>query len=357
MCLLKYRRLSSSCPFPSAAFYVIVELGTYVPNSTNNDEVENVSRHIRYEPLQSKTVLNKVTAPSMPFRWSINPYRGCQHGCSFCYARSTHSFMGIAADDTFQNHIFFKSNAVEALEEQLGKMARTKGGTKGLGHVAIGTATDPYQPVEAKAKLTRGCLEVLAKYEVPVTITTRSPLILRDVELLQQMNVLSVNVSISTLDRSVWRNFEPSTPFPAKRLETVQALQEAGVRTGVFMAPILPYVADRSSDLEALIEQAAKHRAAFAMCSFLRLSTQEVKVWFFQALREHYPHLVSNYAALYSNSSYAPKSYREPIQARLRDLLNRYGLVDVQPLRRDQHESLKQEEMDNDAPVQLSFSF
>jgi DNA repair photolyase len=316
-----------------------------------------LSRHIRYESLQAKTLLNKVTAPSMPFRWSINPYRGCQHGCSFCYARATHSFMGIAADDTFQNHIFLKSNAVDALEEQLSKMARIKGDIKRLGHVAIGTATDPYQPVEAKAKLTRGCLEVLAKYEVPVTITTRSPLILRDVDLLQRMNIMSVNISISTLEYSVWKNFEPSTPSPAKRLETVQALQDARVRSGVFMAPILPYVTDQPSGLEALIDQASKHRAAFVMCSILRLSTQEVKVWFFQTLHQHYPHLVSKYAALYYNSPYASKSYREPIHSHLRSLLRQYELNDMQTLNHGQGESTPQGEKDMSAPVQLSFSF
>ncbi|WP_228268274.1 SPL family radical SAM protein, partial [Klebsiella pneumoniae] len=141
----------------------------------------------------------------MPFSWSINPYRGCFHGCSFCYARATHRFLDMKADDSFQNHIFVKSNAAESLEKQLEKLAKKYGRNpdvlaQQVGLVAIGTATDPYQPVEGKAKLTRECLKVLAKYQVPTTITTRSPLVLRDLDLLRQMPIVSINVSISTLD-------------------------------------------------------------------------------------------------------------------------------------------------------------
>jgi DNA repair photolyase len=310
-------------------------------------------RNIRYESVPSKTVLNQVKAPSMPFRWSINPYRGCQHGCSFCYARSTHSFLGVAADDTFQNHIFLKSNAPEALEEQLKKIARSRGGISCLGHVAIGTATDPYQPIEGKAKLTRGCLEVLAKYKVPVSITTRSPLVLRDIDVLKEMPVTSINISVNTLNESVWRNLEPSTPFPLKRLETVQTLVEAGIPAGIFMAPIMPYLTDNTGNLAGLIRLAAEHRARFVMSSFLRLSTSEVKVWFFQTLNQHYPHLVGKYAQLYSQSPYAPKSYREPIERSIRDLLLQAGIDNLKAYNDEQ----KPDSEEPNAPVQLSFSF
>ncbi|MFC3772462.1 radical SAM protein [Paenibacillus sp. GCM10012303] len=292
-----------------------------------------MKRQIRYEPMPVKTMLNAVKAPSMPFEQSINPYRGCQHGCAFCYARSTHSFLGAEADDTFQNRIFLKTNAAEALKEQLEKMARSRKGIGGIGRIAIGTATDPYQQVEAKAQLTRQCLEVLADYPVPVSITTRSPLILRDLDLLRRMPDVSVNISIGTLRTDIWRNFEPSTPSPAKRLDTVRQLRQAGIPVGVFVAPILPFLSDGEEDLHSLIRALAEHRPEYVMSSFLRLSTREVKVWFFHTLRELYPHLTETYAALYNGTSSAPESYRHPLRHKIRQWLVQYGLRDSESVR------------------------
>jgi DNA repair photolyase len=307
---------------------------------------------IQYEPVTCKTILNEVKAPSMPFEKSINPYRGCQHGCSFCYARSTHSFLGLEADDSFQNHILLKSNAPEALEQQLKRATRS---AKPVGRIAIGTATDPYQPIEAKMKLTRQCLEVLAKYQLPTSITTRSPLILRDLDLLKEIPITSVNISVNTLDRTVWRNMEPSTPFPMKRLETVQQLTEAGIPAGIFMAPILPLITDGLEDLTHLIQQAAAHKTQFVMSSYLRLSTSAVKVWFFETLRHHYPHLVQPYAELYQHSSTVPRHYREPIKAVIHSLLEQHAVHAREPLQASKSPSLPIDQPFE--PVQLSFSF
>jgi DNA repair photolyase len=290
-----------------------------------------MSRQIKYEAIHSKTLLNRVTAPSMPFEWSINPYRGCQHGCSFCYARNTHSFLGMETDDKFQNHIFFKENAPEALEEQLKKMLRSKAGAQKIGRVAIGTATDPYQPVEAKALLTRKCLEILAAYQVPTSITTRSPLVLRDLDLLKQMPVISVNLSVNTMDISVWKNLEPSTPAPLKRLETVQQLNEEGVPAGIFLAPLLPLLTDQPDQLQAVITAAAKHKAMFAMPSFLRLSTAPVKSWFFHVLEQHYPQLMPKYNKLYEHSSYLPNYYREAARKTIEAILKEHGVSGIEP--------------------------
>jgi DNA repair photolyase len=276
---------------------------------------------IRYEPIRPKTVLNPVKAPSMPFDWSINPYRGCQHGCSFCYARSTHAFIGETADDAFQKHIFWKQDAPSVLRAQMKRMAGRL-----PSHVAIGTATDPYQQLEGKSRLTRSCLEVLAEFGVPASITTRSPLVLRDLDLLLRMPGSSVNISIHTLDPDVWRTFEPSTPAPRLRLDTVRRLNEAGIRAGVFMAPILPYISDDSESVEALLSGCAKAKAAFVMPSFLRLSTPEVKSWFFQALRENYPSLTEAYGSLYWRSGYVPDSYKRPLHERIRKQLAANGL-------------------------------
>jgi len=288
-----------------------------------------MSKHtpIRYEPMQAKSILNQVKAPSMPFDWSINPYRGCQHGCSFCYARATHSFLGVEADDTFQRHIFLKEGAAGILREQLRKRLRSKR-SAGLGEVAIGTATDPYQQIEAKAMLTRGCLEVLAEFQVPVTITTRSPLILRDLDILKTMRIISVNISVSTLNNTVWRQFEPSTPAPAQRLCTVRELNEAGIQAGIFVAPILPYVTDSEADLSELIQAAAQAGSRFLMPSYLRLSTPEVKVWFFQTLRHHYPHLARTYARLYESSGSLPAEYKAPKMKLIEEMLAKYPALE-----------------------------
>ncbi|MDF2718133.1 MAG: radical protein [Paenibacillus sp.] len=292
-----------------------------------------MKRHIRYEPMTVKTLLNPVKAPSMPFEWSINPYRGCQHGCAFCYARATHSFLGVEADDTFQNRIFLKHNAHEALRQQLDKMSRSRKGLNGIGRIAIGTATDPYQQAEAAEKLTRQCLEVLAEYSVPVSITTRSPLVLRDMDLLRRLPGVSVNMSIGTMRSDVWRNFEPTTPSPGKRLETVMRLRDEGIDANVFIAPILPYLSDSADDLRDLIEAIADCRPRCVMSSFLRLSTREVKVWFFRTLQSKYPHLTEIYAGLYRGTAYAPENYRAPVKQTIRRLLEQYGLRDSEMYR------------------------
>ena len=291
-----------------------------------------MKRTIRYEPIRCASTLNAVKSPSMPFEWSINPYRGCQHGCSFCYARATHAFLGAETDDTFQNLIFVKQNAADALRRQLDRLFRSRRkGVSEVGSVAIGTATDPYQPIEATARVTRGCLEVLAEYPMPVSITTRSPLILRDIDLLKRISVRSINISIHTVNHAVWKHFEPTTPSPEKRLETVKRLAEEGLPVGVFLAPVLPYITDSRDELETIVANAAECRAAFVMASCLRLSRPEVKHWFFRTLEAYDPRLVKRYAALYHRSGYPPQSYRDAIRKTVAELLVRYGLSDTGP--------------------------
>ncbi|XID95729.1 radical SAM protein [Paenibacillaceae bacterium WGS1546] len=276
----------------------------------------------RYEPIRPKIVLNPVKAPSMPFDWSINPYRGCQHGCSFCYARSTHGFLGESADDAFQHHIYWKEDAPSVLRSNLKKMSGRL-----PDYVAIGTATDPYQQLEGTMRLTRGCLEVLAEFGVAASITTRSPLVLRDLDLLKRMPGSSVNVSIHTLDNGIWRTFEPATPAPRQRLDTVRRLNEAGVRAGVFLAPILPYLTDGTAAVEAVLEGCSHARAEYVMPSILRLQTPEVKSWFFSALRQSHPELAEIYGELYWRSGKVPESYKRPLHERIRDQLAAHGLT------------------------------
>ncbi|MGN7360213.1 SPL family radical SAM protein [Paenibacillus sp. SAF-054] len=270
-----------------------------------------------YESATTKQTLNRVKAESMPFDWSINPYRGCAHGCSFCYARAFQSFIGREADDEFQNRILLKTNAAEALEAQLSRMAKRFDHDIGqlrehVGIVTLGTATDPYQPVEIKSRITRGCLEVLAKYRIRTSITTRSPLILRDLDLLSQMDVTSVNISLNTLDTGIIRMMEPGAPLPFKRLEAVRRLSESGVRTGLFIAPILPYLTDSREQMEELMTAAKEHRASFAMTSLLRL-TPDVKAWFMHSLGQHHPGLVPKYKSLF-RGTYPDSAYADQVK-------------------------------------------
>jgi len=276
------------------------------------------------EPLAAKTILNRVNAPAMPFDWSINPYRGCQHGCGFCYARGTHAFLGQPANDAFQRHIYWKEGAPDILRGQLERLARQG---RMPDHVAIGTATDPYQPLEAKARLTRGCIEALAEYGVPFSVTTRSPLVLRDLDILRRAPVLAVNISLHTLDMRVWRRFEPASPAPWRRLEAIGRLADAGVPVTVFAAPMLPYLTD-SREAAAELAEACKTRGAkSAMVDFLRLQTPEVKQWFFGVLERHYPELVPAYGRLYYLRAGLPDSYLRPARERVTEEFRRRGLT------------------------------
>lgn len=283
-----------------------------------------------YEEVTAKQTMNRVREERMPFDWSVNPYRGCAHGCSFCYARAFQGFIGLSADDEFQNRIRIKTNAAEALERQLVREARKCGGDLDLlagriGLVALGTATDPYQPVEAKAGITRQCLKVLARYGIPVTITTRSPLILRDADILADMRVTSVNISINTLDPQVTRKLEPASPFPMRRLQTVEALSSRGITSGIFLGPIIPCLTDSMQSLEALVSAAKDLGAEFAAAAMLRLSP-DVKEWFLGTLQVHFPHLVSAFRSLYP-AAYANPAYANRLMEKVDRLLDQYGLA------------------------------
>lgn len=262
----------------------------------------------RLFPRRPMSVLKRVEG--MPFRWSINPYRGCSHGCHFCYARPTHTFLGFHADDSFQHNIIVKRNAAEVLYREL------KGGKWKGGEVALGTATDPYQPAEGRWKVTRSILEVLRDFRIPTRITTRSPLIQRDTDLLREMNLLSVNISLSTLDERVWRLTEPASPHPKQRLETVRKLNQSGIPAGLFMAPILPYLSDTDEQLRIYMVAAKESGARFVMPSVLRLQPA-VKSWFFRRIQPFFPEAYPRLVRLYEGT-YPPDEYRSELLQRVR---------------------------------------
>ncbi|MGG3281761.1 SPL family radical SAM protein [Paenibacillus solani] len=283
-----------------------------------------------YEQVTTKQTLNRVKEERMPFEWSINPYRGCGHGCSFCYARAFQVFMGMGAEDEFQHHIFMKSNAAEALEKQLSSAARKfdydiEAMSRSIGEVAIGTATDPYQPIEGKEGITRECLKLLAKYRISTSITTRSPLVLRDMDILTRMENVSVNMSLNTLSEDLIRKLEPASPHPEGRLDAVHRLSAAGIRTGLFVAPVLPFLTDRESELKDLLSQAKDRGVSYAMISLLRLS-RDVKKWYLETLKHQYPEVVQPYRELYGQGAYAEENYVRSFKSMAARLLKEYEL-------------------------------
>lgn len=261
----------------------------------------------RYQLIKCRTALNRVR--SMPFRWSLNPYRGCQHACRYCYARLTHTYLDLGIGRDFEEIIFVKENLAAVLRSEL----RRPGWR--YEPIAIGTATDPYQPAEGCFQITRRCLEVLADVANPCSITTKGTLIVRDSDVLQQLAAVtnvSVHVSLITLDPNLWRRVEPGTPPPESRLQAITRLRAAGVPVRVFLMPVLPGLTDRPDQIAAVVRAAAEHGATGVATGVLRLAPG-VREWFLSFLRQEFPHLVRDYTRWYGSNADAPLRYRERI--------------------------------------------
>jgi DNA repair photolyase len=259
----------------------------------------------------------------MPFRWSLNPYRGCVHGCHYCYARATHPYLGLNADDDFATKIIVKSNMPEVLRQELGRRSWTRE------RVAIGTATDAYQPCEGRYRLTRRCLQALRDADTPVSIVTKSTLVLRDLDLLCDLARgpgATVYFTITTLEDALWRRIEPGTPPPRKRLEVLRRLSESGVRCGVFLAPILPGITDSPESIEAVAAAAKTHGAASFGSAVLRLATQ-VKEHYLAFVSETFPDLLPRYERAYAGTSIS-SDYQTAIERRAARARERQGFSD-----------------------------
>jgi DNA repair photolyase len=278
-------------------------------------------RGVEYLDLPCRTLLNRCTNEQMPFDWSVNPYRGCELGCRYCYARYTHEFMGLEESALFETRIFAKSNAADVLESELAR-GRTPGGG-----IAIGTVTDPYQPAERSLRVTRRLLEVLARSEgLSISITTKSDLITRDVDLLnaiRRRSDLSINISITTLSRKLSRLLEPRAPRPARRLEALRALAAAGIRAGVFIMPVLPGITDAPRSLESIVAAAARAGASHLVCQALFLRTSAKKT-FYPFLSEHFSRLSPRYRKKYAASAYYSEEYRVRLAALVSALKRQY---------------------------------
>jgi DNA repair photolyase len=270
-----------------------------------------------------KTALNRVPQASrVPFRWTVNPYRGCTHSCHYCFARAYHTYLDMGVGDDFSSKIVVKTNVVEVLRRELASPKWT------AEHVAMGTATDPYQHCEGRYQLTRGVLEALADFANPMSMLTKSTMILRDLDLFRRLNeVTSVTVSMSvgTLDERVRRVVEPGTPPGRRRLDILRRFAEAGIRTSVLVAPILPGLTDDDEHLDEVLAACAEAGVATASPIVLHVRTT-IREHFIPWLERSYPDLAPLYRELYGTRSYAPKAYQEEVSQRFRRLRAGYGL-------------------------------
>jgi DNA repair photolyase len=285
-----------------------------------SSELLEAKRNVQYFEIPARGILNRVK-PGMPFRWSINPYRGCEFGCKYCYARYTHEFMEMEVT-AFEDKIYAKSAAAHLLRQELRRVEREDG-------IAIGTATDPYQPAERRYGRTRSILEVLARERGRhIGIITKSDLIARDIDLLCEIargNVLGISITITTLNEKLARLMEPRAPRPDLRLEAVRKLSDAGLHVGVNPNPVMPLITDSERDLDRLAKAArdAGARSLGGGPLFLMPCAQKV---FFPFLEEHFPDLAPLYKEQYAKSAYLGKGYKEMLGARIRRIRDRYGL-------------------------------
>jgi DNA repair photolyase len=284
-------------------------------------EVLEAKRTVQYFEIACRSLLNRVR-PGMPFVWSLNPYRGCEFGCRYCYARYTHEFMELRDSAEFEDRIYAKSNLKPILRRELGRI-------DGRECIALGTATDPYQPAERRFERTRAILEVFAEATgFHLSITTKSDLIKRDVDLLRKIaqgNRLSVNMTITTLDVSLARALEPRAPRPELRLKAVRALADAGIVVGVFPNPIMPLITDQESRLDRLAKAARDHGATYFGSGILFLQPCSRRV-FFPFVEQHFPHLLQRYRERYEADPYLKGPYRDTIRQRVATIRDRYGL-------------------------------
>src|SRR3954471_24161834 len=275
----------------------------------------------RYQEVRCRSALNRVKG--MPFEWTLNPYRGCTHGCHYCYARRYQTQFELGSDDEFASIIFVKTNFVETLRAELDKPSWNGE------FVVVGAATDCYQPIEGHYKLTRGSLEALCAHANPTGVITKGPMIVRDTDVLQDLSSkadCNVCISVPTVDEDAWRQLEPGTAHPMQRLRAVRELVDAGIRAGVLMNPIVPGITSKPALLERTVKAIADHGARFIGCNvmFLEGGTRD---HFMRWLGDAHPELVDGYAKLYARK-YAPPDYRKEVSSAIGALKTKYGVTD-----------------------------
>jgi DNA repair photolyase len=282
---------------------------------------------IEYREEPCRSALNRVRG--MPFEWSLNPYMGCVHRCTFCYVRAFERRADRPSDDRYGTSIRVKVNVADVLARELARPSWDGG------HVAIGAATDPYQPAEGRYRLTRACIGVLGEAANPFSIITRGPMIVRDVDALvaaAQRTKVSVTFSVPTLDEEVWRRTEPSTAHPRQRLRALSELVAAGIDARVGMAPILPGISDRPEQLAEVVRAAREAGATgiWANLLYLREGTRE---HFLAHLAEDWPEELERYERLYAGRAYLPKEATAPTRAEVARLAREHDVRDRRGVR------------------------
>jgi DNA repair photolyase len=317
---------------PGTTYPLFLDLGT--PRPTTRDIADTVKQggiaalteadrradEASYQEVTCRSALNAVRG--MPFRWTLNAYRGCTHGCHYCFARRYHTQFEMNADDDFASVILVKKNVASVLRRELDRPSWARE------VVAVGTATDPYQPIEGHYRLTRDCLAALAKGRTPIGLVTKGPMIVRDRDVLLDVAraaAATVYMSVPTVDEDAWRTLEPGTAHPLQRLRAVRELVDAGVNAGVLMAPIVPGFSSSRDKLERTIKAIADHGARFVGCNVMYLQ-DGTRSHFMSFLAREFPSMGPRYERLYTRK-YPPEAYRKEVQGMVRALQERYGLT------------------------------
>jgi DNA repair photolyase len=273
--------------------------------------------------VQAKSIINKVPGQSrMPFQWTINPYRGCSHACAYCFARNTHTYLDLDAGHDFDSQVVVKVNAPELLRKELGN-PRWSGA-----HIAMGTNVDVYQRAEGRYELMRGIISALRDFANPFSILTKGTLILRDLDLLKQsaqVTTVGLSYSVGFVDEAIWREVEPGTPSPRRRLDAVRQLTDAGFDVGVLMAPILPGLTDTEESIDATVKAVAAAGATSLIPIPLHLRPG-AKEWYAKWVGHHHPELLPLYRRLYGKKAYMADVAQREITARVRLAARRHGI-------------------------------
>ncbi len=320
----------AAVPPPERAPARLVGIARLAASSPPAETQRKSAEKPEYFVLPVKSILNRCDSKRVPFEWTINPYRGCEFACKYCYARYTHEYMELDGSE-FEKKIYVKKDAAPLLAHDISRKysyASERSGGEKPEHIAIGTATDPYQPAEREHGVTRACLEELAKREgLSVSVITKSNQIVRDIDLFKQIaerSELSLNITITTLRPKLARLLEPRAPRPDLRLAAVRQLREAGLAVGVSAAPLIPGITDREGDLEAVAEAAKEAGAQWFWSGVLFLMPSSAKQ-FLPFVREKFPRLAKLYEDWYRNNGYAPEEYRRKAAERVARIRQKYG--------------------------------
>ena len=282
-------------------------------------DAERRADQARYQEVTCRSALNRVKG--MPFDWTLNPYRGCTHGCHYCFARRYHAQFELGSGDEFASVILVKQNIVSVLAREVDRPSWQRE------MVAFGTATDPYQPIEGHYKLSRALIEVLTRGRTPFGLITKGPMVVRDIDVLvahAQAAKNTVYMSVPTVDEDAWQQLEPGTAHPLQRLRAVRALVDAGVNAGVLMAPVVPGFSTARHKLERTIKAIADHGARFVGCNVMYLQ-DGTRDHFMAFIAREFPAMTPRFERLYAKQQ-APQAYRKEVQGMVRVLQERYGL-------------------------------